>query len=281
VKNLQPPHLNAEAVYISIKDRSKSQDKKVILHQRQEYVLKRYEEYITKTQNLETITSTDINSEDEKKAFTSCYSRNSKGYLEGEVVTQIIAVQSIQHKMKCPYCGMDKPRTIDHYLPKSEFPEFSIFPPNLIPCCGYCNNKKSDNWIWDGKRIFLNLYYDDIPSDKQFLFAHLEYEERKDIPIVTFSIENKENISEELFEIIARHYQKLDLLNEFAENVEEFLSNIHDEIKHNPELCIEDHKSSLERKYQTNVRKYGQNHWETSFLKAVLESEEFFEKSIN
>lgn len=25
----------------------------------------------------------------------------------------------------CPYCGMDRPTTVDHYIPKDEHPEFS------------------------------------------------------------------------------------------------------------------------------------------------------------
>jgi 5-methylcytosine-specific restriction endonuclease McrA len=275
VKKLNPPQLDAETVYISIKDRSKSQDKKDILKRWRDYVKERYQEYEAKKQNLESITSSQITIDKHKDAFTSCYSRNSKGYLEGEVVANIIAIQSIQHKQKCPYCGMDKPRTIDHYLPKSMFPEFSVFPPNLLPCCGYCNNKKRDDWLEDGKRIYLNLYFDDIPEDKQFLFAHLEYEQNSIVPFVSFSIENRNNIEQGLFNLITSHYENLNLLQEFSENVEESLSCILDDIQHNPELSIEEHKTNLLRRYKTNVRKYGINYWESAFLKTIIESEKF------
>ena len=41
----------------------------------------------------------------------------------------------------CPFCGGlgERPNTIDHYLPKSLFPQFSILPLNLLPACGICN----------------------------------------------------------------------------------------------------------------------------------------------
>lgn len=46
---------------------------------------------------------------------------------------------------QCPFCGMGEPNSLDHFLPKGRFPQFSIFPSNLVPSCTKCNtdNKKS------------------------------------------------------------------------------------------------------------------------------------------
>lgn len=38
-----------------------------------------------------------------------------------------------------PYCTTSKAGTVDHYLPKTKFPTYSITPANLVPCCGDCN----------------------------------------------------------------------------------------------------------------------------------------------
>ncbi len=47
----------------------------------------------------------------------------------------------ISAKDKCPYCGgIGRPETVDHYLPKSKFPQFSVLPINLLPCCRDCNS---------------------------------------------------------------------------------------------------------------------------------------------
>ncbi|WP_180698317.1 HNH endonuclease signature motif containing protein [Pseudomonas crudilactis] len=43
-------------------------------------------------------------------------------------------------KESCPFCGgIGTPRNLDHFLPKSHFPQFSILPSNLVPSCRDCN----------------------------------------------------------------------------------------------------------------------------------------------
>lgn len=44
----------------------------------------------------------------------------------------------------CYMCGGMNAGTLDHLLPKDNYPEFSFFSKNLIPSCD-CNSKKSDN----------------------------------------------------------------------------------------------------------------------------------------
>lgn len=70
---------------------------------------------------------------------------------------------------KCPYCGLGQVATLDHYLPKSEFPIFSILPNNLIGCCRDCNTIK--------RNIVSNTihpYYDDF-TKTQWLFAKVNW----------------------------------------------------------------------------------------------------------
>jgi hypothetical protein len=44
---------------------------------------------------------------------------------------------------KCPFCGgVGQSFTLDHYLPKTKFPQFSVLPINLVPCCRDCNSSK-------------------------------------------------------------------------------------------------------------------------------------------
>jgi hypothetical protein len=45
----------------------------------------------------------------------------------------------------CPFCGgIGHPKNLDHYLPKANFPQYSILPANLIPCCRDCNTEKKN-----------------------------------------------------------------------------------------------------------------------------------------
>jgi len=43
----------------------------------------------------------------------------------------------------CPYCGeCNTVTTLDHYLPKADFPQYSVFTSNLLPSCAICNTGK-------------------------------------------------------------------------------------------------------------------------------------------
>lgn len=63
---------------------------------------------------------------------------------------------------KCPYCGgIGRPRNLDHFLPKTHYPQFSILPINLIPSCRDCN--------MDGKG---SVYADEY--EKQVIHPYLD-----------------------------------------------------------------------------------------------------------
>lgn len=66
----------------------------------------------------------------------------------------------------CPMCGSFTTGTLDHFLPKKDFPEFAIFTANLVPACK-CNTRR-------GRKIhgtnvgerFLHPYFDSCLSNR-------------------------------------------------------------------------------------------------------------------
>lgn len=42
----------------------------------------------------------------------------------------------------CPMCGSSGGRSLDHALPRQDFPEFSIVRENLVPACTICNSNE-------------------------------------------------------------------------------------------------------------------------------------------
>jgi hypothetical protein len=282
LKNLNPPQLDATLIYNDIKEKSKNTenlDKQDRLINLETYVLARYVVYENFKNNLEMIENSLITDELDKKSLISCYNRNKDGYLEGEVVAKILEIQSVQHKNTCPYCGIDRPKTIDHYLPKSDFPEFAIYPPNLIPCCGRCNTKKNDRWINNGRRLFFHYYFDIAPRHK-FLYASLKFNSKMNdqIPIVEFRIHNDGNIDPKIFSLIQAHYQELNLLEEYSEYVIRDLSSVHDNVSHNTHRPISEHIQTLKESMESDVRLFGINFWRTSMYQAIIDSNEFFNR---
>jgi len=65
---------------------------------------------------------------------------------------------------KCPLCSVRGVDTLDHYLPKSKYPVFSVTPVNLIPACIPCNKRKHIDFPRTGEEQTLHPYYDDIEN---------------------------------------------------------------------------------------------------------------------
>lgn len=67
----------------------------------------------------------------------------------------------------CPMCGGFHPTTLDHYLPKTDYPVWAIFSKNLVPACG-CNMARGDvvkSAYRQSVRV-LHPYFDDFISDR-------------------------------------------------------------------------------------------------------------------
>src|SRR5204862_24909 len=61
----------------------------------------------------------------------------------------------------CPLCGeLGQARTLDHYLPKANFPAYSVFPENLVPCCRDCNTGKNSSFPATRDKQALHPYLD-------------------------------------------------------------------------------------------------------------------------
>ncbi|MEA9728408.1 hypothetical protein VDF12_16155 [Xanthomonas campestris pv. raphani] len=61
---------------------------------------------------------------------------------------------------KCPYCSLGQATTLDHYLPKSRFPQFSVAVANLVPSCKDCQSKKGRDYAVNKGTQTLHPYFD-------------------------------------------------------------------------------------------------------------------------
>lgn len=61
----------------------------------------------------------------------------------------------------CPFCGgLGQASTLDHYLPKANFPTYSVHPNNLVPCCRDCNSGKNTSFGPGTHKQTLHPYLD-------------------------------------------------------------------------------------------------------------------------
>lgn len=92
--------------------------------------------------------------------FVNLYDSPQEGHAQHGILAGL-RERSLQY---CPSCGeAGAPNTLDHYLPKTDFPHFSITPANLTPMCDRCQGVKLANTVDDeGQRIYLHPYFDDF-----------------------------------------------------------------------------------------------------------------------
>lgn len=65
----------------------------------------------------------------------------------------------------CPYCTIKTATTIDHFLPKSEYPFLSVTPTNLVPSCRDCNTDKKINFPTNSDNQTFHPYFDKIDNE--------------------------------------------------------------------------------------------------------------------
>lgn len=79
------------------------------------------------------------------------------------------------HLSRCPYCGIGHVSTLDHFLPKSPFPQFSVLPLNLVPACKDCNEGKNATVTSAIDKQDLHPYFDHQHFiNDQWLYADIE-----------------------------------------------------------------------------------------------------------
>jgi hypothetical protein len=102
-----------------------------------------------------------------------------RGYLRGHyhspptALSFISRMRSKDQQHVCPMCGSKHRHTLDHLLPKENYPEYAIFSANLVPACK-CNTDRGQTVTGDtlGERI-LHPYFDECMS-RRLIAARFE-----------------------------------------------------------------------------------------------------------
>lgn len=127
---------------------------------------------------------------------------------------------------RCPFCGISESSTLDHYLPKEQYPEFSIFPKNLVPSCALCNTRKRDRILDAGTnvRMFLHPCYDPIP-DAAFLTVRVRMKENG--LILAYRLNRPAGMALQTFQHLTSHFNELDLADRYRKMGLEHLGGLY------------------------------------------------------
>ncbi|WP_434136931.1 hypothetical protein JQR88_24325 (plasmid) [Pseudomonas luteola] len=136
-----------------------------------------------------------------------------------------IELEKLRKKNKllaCPVCGeLGRPRTLDHCLPKTTYPEFAIHLLNLVPACDWCQGEKlADYKNAAGARSFLHPYYDEVNRPLYTIRLQAPYL----TPVISLEIRN--DLPKELKELVASHLDGIGFWERFKEYFENSYQNI-------------------------------------------------------
>lgn len=204
----------------------------------------------------------------QKSSLKKCY--KNKTTVIDLIIDEIRREQDVFHTRYCPFCSFHDPIEIDHYLPIAEFPEFSFIPINLIPICPKCNKAKSNYWIKDDERLFLNKYFDD-DGIGEFLICKPNIIDGDNIQF-EYCLDNDKLREIPKGDIIKTHYENLNIMTIYQDNSNSILSELDDT------LC--DFKGNLQNlkeiigKHYENSKKYGINFYKTVLYKTIFETDD-------
>ena len=162
--------------YDKIVDLKSDENAKVVLLGLKAKVSNWYEHYIEHFSREKIIAISDSLFSKNHPQLVSCY--KSEGKTLSILKKNIRDLQEVGIKGTCQYCGVGKPKSMDHFLPISDYPEFAVLAINLIPCFKDCKEKKKAYWKEEGTRGIINLYLDNIPYE-QFLFGEVHFNQNK------------------------------------------------------------------------------------------------------
>lgn len=190
-----------------------------IIHQNIIQIKSRFVNYQDNKHQLENVGNSPINKSDDDN---SLYKKMYKLYGNKTLKESIRKISG----MKCPYCGIQglPPNNIDHFIPRGDYPEFSVHPENLIAVCYICNViYKRDIFLVSGVRQFMNPYFDQFIS-LDFLVCNISVD--RVYPKIEFIIDPAlQSTNQYGYQIISNHFKNLNLYERFKNNVIEIFTN--------------------------------------------------------
>lgn len=209
----------------------------------------------------------DYTNDDEEAAARKCSLINLYSPSENQFQYEILSTLRRDHQLIfCPSCGAHTvPGTLDHYLPKTSFPEFAVLIANLTPMCNACQEAKGASYLTEeNKKRFIHSYYDPI----DFPIYKLEISGNLNKP--KFKFEFEEEIPDDLLELVKEHVSSVNIKPRFLSYCETKYVHL---LKTANGLRLRGNQDSLELILSTflqNAELNSANCWEAVFYRAAI-----------
>ena len=203
-----------------------------------------------------------------KKSFLNLYLSPK----EGAAQRLILDVLRDHDLTACPGCGeAGRPNTLDHYLPKDEYPHFCITPHNLFPMCDACQKEKGTKTGDPADpRFFLHPYFD-------VFIAEQVLDLTVDAPFTAplFDLHPSPGLTPAQRRLVARHIRELAIVSRYTRFFREQFRRLL-RLVSKMRTSGQDVRASLEL-FKANAETPTLNGWEHIFYDAVLSNPAFLD----
>ncbi|RSX51422.1 HNH endonuclease [Bifidobacterium samirii] len=269
MKNVEKNLYDDCGVLHHIINSTKNKQRKETLSRIESNILLAYNQYPTDFTALNGIKRSCCNNDDERQSLIKLY--NSRAKIIKKMKKEILNKVAL-----CPYCYYaNTVDTIDHFFPKSIFPEYSIYSFNLIPCCSKCNRIKSDTLPSSGKR-YIHFYVDPIP-DKKWFYVKLAWNAAYDRADLDITLDSTV-LGTDMKKLIMGHFDNLKLLSKYEKEMVHLISDSMESL--NGERDVDRCCWHFSIRYNDEKKNYGENYYLTALFHELSTNHEFVKNMI-
>jgi hypothetical protein len=179
----------------------------------------------------------------------------------------------------CPYCNFGEQWEHDHYLPKRVYPEFALYPNNLIPICKPCNGKKLARIQQNGVRLFKHLF-SELNGVVGFLQVTVGYHPELTVEYV---VVQAGGLTAPQFAVLQEHFNKLGLADRYARQASTTLAKLVRQFRTPRSLAL-GRQNLRQRLNQMAIDRAAistPNHWEAILMQTLAATDDFTDHVFN
>jgi hypothetical protein len=228
-----------------------------------------YELYGVNTANLGALAPLDLD-EALKDALRANYTLMSSTGSMSELRAELMALSPYG---RCAMCGVGEAATLDHYLPKTSFSEFSVFALNLVPTCDPCNRKKATKFSALPGGQFLHAYFHPLPN-LPLLLADVEGIRPV---VIDYRVAELGEVDPDTTARLSYQFNQLCLRDKFCRVAVGEIADRRVALRnyYGPDENPAQVRIYLQREAESTVAQLGLNHWKSALFNALAQSDQF------
>ena len=177
----------------------------------------------------------------------------------------------------CPLCAQRTTETLEHHLPKSKYPIYSVVPVNIFPACSSCNKIKLDAISNAPETEPIHPYFDNV-EDELWLKAEVIETKPASLRFYTIKPDNWDDVK---YARIENHFRLFELEKLYASHSAEELINYNYRINNMFETGgAQSVRDFLEDSW-LSMRNANLNSWQTATYEALFNSNWYQEGGFN